>query len=157
MLFKVNDMKKIIAIIICLLLLVGCAKENKESTEKKDETLKITNVTMSIKEGTLSKSGATIVISDLNEKESYLYGDDFRLEINKDGKWEKLNTIVEEYGFNDINYIKDSEKKVELPINWSWLYGNLNPGKYRIIKNVKVKKDNEIIPVGEINAEFNIN
>lgn len=26
------------------------------------------------------------------------------------------------------------DNKLELDINWEWLYGKLNPGKYRIVK-----------------------
>ncbi|MGN1444091.1 MAG: immunoglobulin-like domain-containing protein [Acutalibacteraceae bacterium] len=43
---------------------------------------------------------------------------------------------MKNYGFNDIGYLVDEFNEVTFIMDWSWLYGELSKGSYRIIKQV---------------------
>ena len=51
-------------------------------------------VTMAIKEGTLTKTGATVVITDVSGKKN-VYGEEYRIDKLQNGKWKELEVIVE--------------------------------------------------------------
>ena len=94
-------------------------------------------VNMQIKEGTLSKTGATIII---NEDIDYdiTYGEEFWLEKynSKNNSYEKLTMSGNNCGFNMIGYLVTPDNPLELTQDWSCLYGKLNKGSYRLVKNV---------------------
>lgn len=99
-------------------------------------TLKIDDidgVSMVIKEGTLSKTGATVIITDTSDRDN-IYGEYYRLEKEVNGKWIQLET-KEEMAFISIGYKVGKDHTLELNINWETLYGELDEGKYRILKN----------------------
>ena len=127
-------MKKVIlALVIMTLFLAGCSNNSK--------------VVMTIKEGTLTNTGATIVIKD-NKQEENTYGDWYRIDVYEDGEWKEAPTVIDDYNFNMIGYLTDETKEIELKTNWEDLYGKLKPGKYRIVK--------KLLDDSEIYAEFNI-
>ena len=72
----------------------------------------------------LSPTGATVIITDQN-KEPYTYGEWYQIEKEENGKWYKLKTMVEEYGFNDLGYLVNEHYQVKFVIDWEWLYGKL--------------------------------
>lgn len=93
-------------------------------------------VSMIIKEGTLTRKGATIIITDTSNREN-VYGESYRIGKKENGKWIALKPIIENYGFNSIGYLVDEDNKLELDINWEWLYGELENGEYRIVKDAQ--------------------
>ena len=88
----------------------------------------------------ISCTGATLVFDQHDAKAikgELIYGDDFAIEVLKDGKWEKAPIPIEgNYGFNAIAHIIKPGDKTEEEISWEWLYGELAPGEYRIGKSV---------------------
>ncbi len=133
-------MKKLIAIVlllICILGLVGCSKETKyQSTEIPNVSIRIDNV---------SPIGATLTIKDTNDK-PFEYGEWYKIEKESNGKWYEVKTIIDNYGFEDVGYIieeNSKNKEIKLDIDWEWLYGKLPTGKYRLLKQV----DNQYISV----------
>lgn len=129
--------------IICFTL-TGCEeKTNLNKTEKEIITIKeyaelneVEKVTMTIKGGTLTRTGATIIITDLNEN-SNTYGSEYQIDKKENGSWEKADIIFEgNYGWNSIGYTVDENNQLEMDINWKDLYGTLENGEYRIVKNV---------------------
>ena len=126
-------MKKYLLILLILCLITGC--KNKSDSD----------VSMVIKKGTLSRNGATIIITDSNHKNNY--DEIYEIEKKIDDKWKKIDIIVENT-WNDIAYHTDSNNELELEIKWVNLYGTLDYGTYRIVKNVNNKK---------IYAEFVLN
>ena len=105
---------------------VTLIKDNNEYTLK--------NVTMNIKENTLTKSGATIIITD-NNKVKYTYEEYYKLEKRIDHIWYELKPSGDVL-FNEIGYLVDDNNELEMNIDWSKTYGNLTSGKYRIIKRI---------------------
>lgn len=105
---------------------VTLIKDNNEYTLK--------NVTMNIKENTLTKSGATIIITD-NNKVKYTYEEYYKLEKRIDHIWYELKPSGDVL-FNEMGYLVDDNNELEMNIDWSKSYGNLTSGKYRIIKRI---------------------
>lgn len=103
-------------------------------------------VDMYIKEGTLSKKSATVIIKGKT---------DFNIEVGETFKIEKYNYITNDYelvdqttdkncGFNLPAYTVKKDKELEMNQNWSCLYDELPKGIYRIVKDVFFESD---IPV----------
>lgn len=101
----------------------------------------ISGVSMEIKEGTLTRDGATIIITDTSGK-NYTYGEEYRIDKFEDNEWKEATIILDgNYGWNMIGYHVDEFNKLELNVNWKWLYGSLEDGKYRIVKSVALGND----------------
>ncbi len=81
------------------------------------------------------------------------YGESFILERENEGKWEAVQTIVDEAAFTDIAYIIPQNDTSETEVNWEWLYGRLEPGTYRITKTVMNRTD-EGNTAHELKAQF---
>ena len=74
-----------------------------EKVEEKQENMNnIKNVSMEIKEGTLTKTGATVVITDKNET-PYSYGEWFRIDEKDGDKWKEVEQITDNYGITVSN------------------------------------------------------
>lgn len=119
---------KILLFAFLLLFLVGCSSKKKEIVPTE-----ITNVSAKI--SNISLTGATITITDTRE-EKETYTEWYRIEKEENGLWNELETITNDYGFNDIAYTKDDNNQVVFIIDWSSIYGELGSGSYRILKEV---------------------
>jgi len=111
--------------------------KNRESLDSKCSILinDLDGVSMSIKEGTLTRSGATIIITDISNRNN-IYGEEYRIDKLENGNWQELDIVVDgNYGFNSIGYSVGEDNKLELDINWEWLYGKLDNGEYRLVKD----------------------
>lgn len=109
-----------------------------EKVEEKQENMNnIKNVSMEIKEGTLTKTGATVVITDKNET-PYSYGEWFRIDEKDGDKWKEVEQITDNYAFNDIAYLIGEDGMLEEKIDWSELYGELENGEYRLVKELYI-------------------
>lgn len=88
----------------------------------------------------ITPTGATLVFNqyDANApKGELMYGEDFLIEVLKNDEWEEAPIPLEgNYGFNDIAIMLPCEEISERDIDWEWLYGELEPGEYRIGKSV---------------------
>lgn len=131
-------------LIISFILLLGCENSNNESSNEETDltptTYDIVNdldgVTMTVKENTVSSIGLTVIMENQSDKEC-IYGEDFLLEEEIDGKWYQVPITLEgNYGFNDIGYNLASSEMREWAVEWEWLYGSLGKGKYRIVKKI---------------------
>ena len=102
------------------------------------------NITMEIKEGTLTKTGATIVITDLSGKNN-TFSKEFRIDQKRGGKWYTLKDKSK----NEVDVMpgQQENKKLEQELNWEKNYGTLSDGYYRIVKKINNK---------DIVAEFEI-
>ena len=101
-------------------------KDNNEYTLK--------NIIMKIKDNTLTKSGATIIITD-NNKVKYTYEEYYKLEKRIDHIWYELEPRGDAV-FDEMGYLVDDNNELEMNIDWSKTYGNLTSGKYRIVKRI---------------------
>ena len=79
--------------ILILVIVTGC---------KDDRILKNDNITMSIEDGTLTKTSATIIITDLSNNIN-VYSEWFRIEKKENNKWKELKTKENGTWFNSAN------------------------------------------------------
>lgn len=104
-----------------------------ESTIKEFDR-KAENVKLEIKEGTLTNTSATVIITDKNEN-PYGWGVPYFIEIEEDGIWAELENLLD-FAWIEIAYELDENGQYEQKINWENYYGELKPGNYRLGKNV---------------------
>lgn len=138
-------MKKIIVlVVISLFILTGCSSNLEKSNIKVENN----DIEFSIKEGTLTRSGVTLILKNNSDKTLH-FGEPYEVEVYKDGFWRKIE--VEMY-FNMPLYGLEAGKEKEIIFNWEHGYGRLNKGKYRIIKDVNFEEEEKFY----IGCEFTI-
>lgn len=129
---------------ISMALLAGCTgnMSSGNSTEEADweataheNVNNFDDVTMNVKEETVSPTGLTLTFENNSDKQG-IYGDYFLLEKKIDESWYEVPTILSNYGFNDIGYDLPPSDVQELTVDWDWLYGKLDSGEYRIVKDI---------------------
>jgi hypothetical protein len=144
-------MKKIImlgiTVFALILTLTGCDNANAElseaerhaqSTPTEDsrplEGVFLDGVEMIVQD--VSSSGLSFSFHNITDSE-YLYGSDFSLSSLKNGSWEPVEPIIENWGFTSEGYdIMPNSTTDITPIDWQWLLGELPSGEYRIQKSV---------------------
>lgn len=124
---------------------VAIEYDEKEATYYPDY-YEIDGISMTIKEGTLTNKSATIIIKDTNGKEKYVYGTSFRIDKKVDGKWEGLQTTVNNCAFTSLAYYVDDNGYLEFNQNWNCMYSSLEKGTYRLVKYTFLEND---IPITE--------
>lgn len=132
------DMKKYSYVLFCvalLMLVLTACKGSKKETDY--ETVNnFEGVTMTVKEETVSSTGLTVIFENNSDKQG-VYGDFFMLEKESNGQWYEVPVrIAGNYGFDDIGYDLFPSDIQEWPVDWEWLYGTLDSGTYRIVKDM---------------------
>ena len=127
----------LLMLIVCATFgMVGCSNDKAGVSNSHEAVNNLEGVTMRIKEGTVSSTGMTVVLENKTDKQ-ITYGDPYSLEKNMDGKWFEVADILDgNYGFNDIGYGVEPLSTSEWEVDWEWLYGKLDKGKYRLVKYV---------------------
>lgn len=136
--------KTILTILLCgvtMLLLTGCG--TKATIKDESELNEAEGVSMTIKKDTLTRTSATIIISD-NGKETNIYGENYRIDKKENGEWKELEKVNPNYKFNSKAYFVDKDGKLEFKCNWENYYGKLEEGEYRLVKSTKPNLDREI-------------
>lgn len=83
-------------------------------------------------------------------------GEYFCLEKKDDesGEWRRVQTIIDNYAFNDIAYIVQKDKPFIEKVEFEWLYGKLNAGTYRVVKEIMDFRETENYTIYWYSAEF---
>ncbi len=88
----------------------------------------------------VSSTGAILSFHQYDEKAPtgvLEYGETYVIEVLKNDQWEELPVTLEgAYGFHDLAYNIPNSSTTEQELNWAWLYGTLEPGTYRIRKEI---------------------
>ena len=71
--------------------------------------------------------------------EENVYGEWYRIEKFENETWQEVEIVAENPVFTSIGYLLDENNQLELQVNWDWLYGSLNSGRYRLIKEINHK------------------
>ncbi len=147
---EVTPMKRILtmSILLCCLLLTACNNTSvgviggadgptsiivSNSGDKWGLTLYAENVT---------KNGMTIKFEQFAENfEGELEtGEWFKLEKTVNDKWTPVETNpLIDYAWNDMAYEIKKNDITKLQVEWKWLYGELQPGFYRLTKEISFK------------------
>ncbi len=147
-------MKKIIlASLISLTLLLGLTgctnKIDKIIGAESSVTIETNEITLKVKEDTLTKKGATFILEN-NRKEAINYNSAYTIEVKRDNVWHELNIINE---FVDETYEVDPKSTDQITIDWESSYLKLPKGEYRVIKEITVPSTLELFYVA---GEFTI-
>ncbi len=120
-------MKRLSAILLPLILLFsflfsGCQKAD------------VTPIGFEIVPGTVTPTGLTYRITQKNE--GWTFGDEFWLEKQDGEAWSPVPRIESEVEivWNAVAYALDPGQSKDMNGGWSMLYGELEPGHYRIGK-----------------------
>lgn len=148
-------MKKIIVFLICMsIMLIGCTNSKTINETRKNETSGDQNTSKeeTIREHQIENDieGLTMMINSFSKKKAEIcinnqtkldwdYGEKFELEYyNVERRaWMPVNIIPEYAGVKDIAYMVKAGETVNITVEWEWLYGTLEKGKYRIVKELK--------------------
>lgn len=147
-------MKRIIfALLISLTLLLGLTgctnKIDKIIGAESSITIETDEITLKVKEDTLTKKGATFILEN-NRKEAINYNNAYTIEVKRDNVWHELNIINE---FVDETYEVDPKSTDQITIDWEKSYLKLPKGEYRVIKEITVPSTLELFYVA---GEFTI-
>ncbi len=146
-------MFNITLIIIVILGCIGCSliKNKFEIGKKSDVEISQNDVLLSLKEGSLSNTGVTVIIK--NNSDKFLYFDEeYEIEIKQDDDWYKINAVLD---FTEPLWELAPSESKELKVFWKNGYGKLASGQYRIIKKVFLKGEDQTIKFN-VSIEFNI-
>ena len=133
-------MKKWMSMILALVLAVLCIGCGGDSGEAAETTLPENQwgVVMQVK--SVSPAGATVVLTHSGEPVTgeLTTGSYFVLEQLSGGEWVDVPMVLpqENVGWTMEAYLLLPGQELELEASWSWLYGELAPGTYRIGKDV---------------------
>ena len=118
-----------------------------------DETQELS---LNIKNNTLTNKGATFILKN-NSDEEYSYGDPYIIEKFENGIWNGIKTLTgDPLSWNDMLYTLKPNEEKEIKINWSFGYGELKSGTYRLVKNSFRKNNSSESRTYTVYAEFEI-
>lgn len=141
--FKISK-KVVLIFIICIFAVCGC-KSSDISDNKFYEGDSAEDVKMVIKEGTLTKTSATIIITDNSDNyKTNAYNVAYGLYKKQDDKWVPLELIPDEIATTLVNYFVDEDShQLEMQCKWEGAYGILSNGKYKIVKHFNNLENNQ--------------
>lgn len=109
----------------------------------------------------ISPTGATLVFNQYDADAAtgdLQYGNEFSVEVLKDGKWESAPIVVDvNYAFDAVAYVMKAGESSEQELNWEWLYGELAPGEYRIRKKISDFRETGDYDTYTVYANFILN
>lgn len=112
-------------------------------------------VSMKVKRHTAKSAVLTIATT---VQRDVIFGEEFLLEKKdaKTGEWEALPYKASDFGFNDIGYLAQKDAPAKWKVDWSWLYGTLKPGTYRIVKELGDLRDGAKTEFYTLSAKFRV-
>lgn len=93
----------------------------------------INSVTLNMEKYT--PNGGYLEIHNFTGKE-LMYGDWYKIQKKVDENWSDLDYVVENVGFHDIAYTAPHGEVSVKEVDWSFIYGTLQPGTYKIVTKV---------------------
>ena len=157
---SMKDGSKMFVVEIPLILGNASADESGQSKDWKPTTHETVNdfagVTMTVKEETVTLTGMTVEFEN-NSDSQCTYGEYYLLEKKINDIWYQVPVAIDgNYGFTSIGYDLDSGESRELKIDWDWLYGSLDTGEYRVVKDILKYNEPGIYDKYYLAAEFTI-
>ncbi len=108
---------------------------NDDYLVKESDIVIADNVTMEIVSGTLTKTSATIIITDLSGSD-YTYSKQYTIEKYEDEKWWVIKPLIGNEITTLEGYSVDENNTLTMDLNWERKYGKLKEGRYRIVVKV---------------------
>lgn len=125
--------KKVWVIVAIIIVILGAIASGIWISYANNQKMnQVAGVSIKIKEGTLTNTGGTFIITDTTDK-NYSYGEPYRIDKKENGKWKEAPKVIEDAFFNMPAYYPDENNEIVREINWEWIYGKLKPGTYRFV------------------------
>ncbi len=113
-------------------------------------------ISLNIKNNTLTNKGATFILKN-NTDEEYSYGEPYTIEKFENDSWKEFDTLTgDPLSWNEMLYILKPNEEREININWSFGYGELKRGTYRLVKNSFRKNNSPESRTYTLYGEFDI-
>ncbi len=114
-------------------------KQGKFNSSKEKKSYSLEKIHLQIQENSISKTGITLIITDNNEK-NVPWEDGYKIQRKISEKWIEIKP-KKKLITSAFSYWKDENNQYIQKINWSYYYGELENGKYRIVKPFNINKD----------------
>jgi hypothetical protein len=156
-------MKRIIACLICLMLSCGCTPQSTDqSTEHAaqsgTETVYDWGITLSVKD--VSAAGLTLVCNQSGGTSTGTLstGSEFAVLRENNGVFEELPYILpaEQVVWTLEAHDIKMDGETEWEIQWSWLYGELEPGEYHLRKQFMDRRGAGDYDYAELSVPFTV-
>lgn len=106
----------------------------------KEDIKEMKEISIEIKENTLTSDGLTLIITDENRLvEGYDVA--FIIEKKEVENWKELEPITNNIVWTTKKYVLDENNQVEIKQNWKHIYGSLSKGEYKLIKYITINKE----------------
>lgn len=110
---------------------------------------------LSVEDFGITRDGAKLIINNGSDK-PIMYGESYRLQTKTDNEWKGAESIIDDWAFKDIGYIIPPHEMNYLEVDWSWLYGSLENGEYKLIKVFMEEQDDGRYENYQLEVEFKI-
>ncbi len=128
-----------ILIIALLVLFASCASKTPAAStgETEDNTSDPVGLILLIDTDSITREGLTLKVYRKALLGDWIFGEDFTVEQKTDAGWEPVPVLDPDmnYAFISIGYELFPGLWKTMQIDWSYLYGELPPGRYRIGKS----------------------
>jgi hypothetical protein len=129
----------VVFIVLGAVILAGCGQSDDDVNLEPTDYTTVNNlegVMMTVQEETVSPTGLTVILEN-NSDQQCIYGEHYVLEKKVNQGWYQVPVVVEgDYGFVDIGYDLPPGAEEAWDVDWEWLYGSLETGEYRIVKDI---------------------
>ena len=140
--------KKIWIIVGILIVVIGITAISIWLIQSNKQRMnQVAGVSIKIKEGTLTNTGGTFIITDTTDK-NYSYGEPFRIDKKENGKWKEAPKVIEDAFFNMPAYYPDENNEIVREIDFFEVDFFFN-----IIWSNKVNIDTRVSLIINSNAE----
>ena len=85
----------------------------------------------------VTPSGLTLICSQSGGAPSgeLMTGEDYYLIIWRAEHWRMVAPVIDDYAWNSLAHWISKDADTRFEIDWEWLYGELEPGTYRLVKD----------------------
>jgi len=124
-------------ILIILIAVIGISILNiTDFFYKEPERKMVEGVTLTVEDGTLTRTGGTFVITDTVQPRKFWHVGYHFLEKKRFGKWKEvkyLEGVKNERKYYESLLAVGEDNKLVMKVDWSNLYGELENGEYRYV------------------------
>ncbi len=151
-------MKRLTAIILsiaCLLAFSACAANNAGNSGNEAPVADAWGIVMEAKDVTSQGLTLTCTQKGGSAEGQLETGSAYWIEMRVEGSWVKVEPIAEPV-WDMMAHVLPAGETVEWELNWTWLYGELGAGRYRICKNIVDFKESGASVSRNYCAEFEL-
>ena len=114
---------------------------------------------LSLEAKDVTPTGLTLVFTQQggNPTGQLQYGSDYALEVEQDGAWQAVPYAAQgDWAWTSEAYLVPMDSQTEQDVDWTFLYGSLPAGHYRLEKRVMDFRDTGDYDTQDYEVEFTI-